>query len=751
MRLVGQIVTALQLWCIHRTTQRLHPGWSGCYDTRAAPGSSVCREARDGACVRYVEEVRAGRAGAGEARNSRAVCTPTSGGSAGTCEQCEATIGGTAYCSKCNEPNTYAPVDGVCVAVDTEPGKNALCTAHSDGACTECGSTSFLYKGGCYQPGDGKPGQSLCVLAAGGVCTEAATGYFVPPGAANTDQSVVACDDEAGVAVGGSTYKGIANCQECAAPDAAPSARADKVAVCTRCANPKYLKDSECVADASACGTGYAAKEDSENGNRCIKCDDAASGGIADCAQCTATASPTRSGAPLVTCSQCSTKKVQPNKKGCIDTCPANSSEASGVCECASGYAPDTAGTGCTQDTTPQCTIPGCKACDNPAKDNEVCTACATGYYLTPTSQCIDQCSRLGNYYGAAGNKCKECTVANCETCDAQGQCQTCSTGFYLDTKECKACDSSCKSCSGATNADCTACPAGKALTYGSDGTKGTCGDGCVFNTDQASGNCKTCGLTVEGTAYCSECSKLDEYPQNGVCAPKATRATDTCSDSTIQNGICTACTAGYFRMNGGCYETSRYPGKSVCTAVTPTRDTCQTAAPGYNVDNGGNLVTCPEGCKACNDASTCSECADGYVKLNNACTTCHTSCLTCEADATKCKECASGYYKTASATGPCTSCESNNGGITGVKGCLSCVAPTGSTGPVLCYLVGWYCWPLLLTYLWVCLHCCSCHAYRQPPADMSHGGRVPPEAVSRTLPPCTPSLVAHLQNILCM
>ncbi|KWX14797.1 Variant-specific surface protein [Giardia duodenalis assemblage B] len=49
----------------------------------------------------------------------------------------------------------------------------------------------------------------------------------------------------------------------------------------------------------------------------------------------------------------------------------------------------------------------------------------------------------------------------------------------------------------------------------------------------------------------------------------------------------------------------------------------------------------------------------------------------------------ASGYYKVDSATGPCTSCESNSGSVTGVKGCASCAAPTGSTGPVLCYLVG--------------------------------------------------------------
>ncbi|ESU40914.1 Variant-specific surface protein, partial [Giardia duodenalis] len=635
--------------------------------------------------VEHAEEARAERAGAGEAKNPRAVCTAEPSGSGGSCNTCEATIGGTAYCSKCNEPDTYAPVDGVCEDVETQADKKALCTAHADGACAECGSTSFLYKGGCYQPGDGKPGQSLCVLAAKGVCTQAADGYFIPTGAANTEQSVVACNDEAGVAVGGTTYKGIANCQECAAPDAAPGARADTVVTCTRCQEQKYLKDNACVDGADDCGTGYATREDSENGNRCIKCDDATSGGIADCAQCTAITSPTRAGAPLVTCSQCTpNKKVQPDKKGCVDTCPANSSDNNGVCECVSGYTPDAAGTGCTKDTTPQCKTPDCKVCTNPAKDNEACTECNNGSYLTPTNQCVDTCSKLGNYYGTTDNKCKECTAVNCAECKTDGSCQTCNTGFYLDNSECKACDSSCKSCSGATAEDCTECPSGKALTYGNDGTKGTCGEGCVVNTDQSPGNCKVCGLTVEGTAYCSACSVDSEYPQNGVCAPKATRAA-TCSDSPVSGGVCNTCTDGYFRMSGGCYETDRYPGKSVCTAVASNGNTCQTAADGYYL-NGGNLVTCPEGCKTCSSASACTVCMDGYVKIGSAqtCTKCDASCLTCETSASTCTACASGYYLSGSAR---TSCESNSGSVTGVKGCASCAPPTTPPGPVTCYV----------------------------------------------------------------
>ncbi|ESU39938.1 Variant-specific surface protein, partial [Giardia duodenalis] len=216
------------------------------------------------------------------------------------------------------------------------------------------------------------------------------------------------------------------------------------------------------------------------------------------------------------------------------------------------------------------------------------------------------------------------------------------------------------------------------------------CGEGCVVNAAQASGNCKTCGLAVEGTAYCSACSVDTEYPQNGVCSSATARTAATCKTGSVSSGACTSCSDGFFLMEGGCYETGKYPGKSVCTEAAQTGGTCQTAAPGYKVD-GGNLVTCPEGCKTCNDASTCTACVDGYVKIGSAqtCTKCDASCLTCETSASTCTACASGYYKVGSTTGPCTSCESNSGGITGIRGCASCAAPAGSTGPVLCYLVG--------------------------------------------------------------
>ena len=341
--------------------------------------------------------------------------------------------------------------------------------------------------------------------------------------------------------------------------------------------------------------------------------------------------------------------------------------------------------------------------------------------------------------------------MANCAECKTDGSCKTCRTGFYLDTNECKACDSSCKSCSGATAEDCTECPAGKALKYGNDDTKGTCGNGCTTGT--GSGACKTCGLTVEGTAYCSECATDSEYPQNGVCTSKTTRATDTCSDGSISGGVCKTCIDGYFRMNGGCYETGKYPGKSVCTAVATSGDTCDSPAPGYNVDNG-NLVTCSDGCKVCSSASACTDCVDGYVKLTSAtCSKCDASCLTCETEATKCTACASGYYKTTSVS-TCTSCESNSGGVSGIRGCASCAAPTGSTGAVLCYLVGDGTAGPLSSRL--CRYACTAArvtGISSPLLGASHGCRAPLRAVSRTpqplhAKPCRPIcrvLTVHL------
>ncbi|ESU39906.1 Molecular chaperone, DnaJ family protein, partial [Giardia duodenalis] len=68
-------------------------------------------------------------------------------------------------------------------------------------------------------------------------------------------------------------------------PDAAPGARADKVATCTRCQEQKYLKGNECVDGASNCDQGQFGKPDADKGNRCVSCTDQTDG-VTDCETC---------------------------------------------------------------------------------------------------------------------------------------------------------------------------------------------------------------------------------------------------------------------------------------------------------------------------------------------------------------------------------------------------------------------------------------------------------------------------------
>ena len=46
-------------------------------------------------------------------------------------------------------------------------------------------------------------------------------------------------------------------------------------------------------------------------------------------------------------CEACSSGKVSPGRKSCVDGCPSNSTDDNSVCVCSDGYSPDDAGTSC--------------------------------------------------------------------------------------------------------------------------------------------------------------------------------------------------------------------------------------------------------------------------------------------------------------------------------------------------------------------------------------------------------------------
>ncbi|ESU41738.1 Variant-specific surface protein [Giardia duodenalis] len=596
--------------------------------------------------------------------------------------QCD-TVGGTEICTQCKQ--SFVPINGACVeaAANNDKCKDTDGNADADQTCKVCLLQTFMYKGGCYE-GSNEIGQIICgtIGSDAGKCQscKAANGFFRNPEAANNVDSCISCGDTTGVTVGNGdsakTYKGVNGCKTCTFSDPATTA------TCTECATGFLHTPTGSTSCVAECPKGYFGHTASNTQKKTCQSCTTASGltpdvaGIEGCTSCTYIGGDSGT----LTCSECENGK-KPSLDGlhCYDCTVGNCAfcNSEGACQkCISGYILD--GAACTQQT---CSTPDCKTCNNPKAPSEACTACVSTHYLTPTGQCISDCTALSGYYGDTDKTCKRCGVANCETCNEQGKCSVCTDGFYGDS--CSKCDSSCKNCSGSTASDCTACPAGKALTYGSDGTKGTCGNGCTTGT--GNGAYKTCGLTVEGTAYCSECATPTEYPQNGICVSKTARITDGCKDGTVAGGVCKSCSDGFFLMEGGCYETGKYPGKSVCTSA-PTGGTCTSLASGYYL-NSGTLVTCGTGCAECTNSDSCTTCADGYVKLNNAqtCTKCNAGCATFTGTASTCSTCADGYYLSNS---KCITCDKSDGSITGVSGCLSCAAPSGSTGPVLCYLM---------------------------------------------------------------
>ena len=196
------------------------------------------------------------------------------GGTAGACDAIVIDANGemTYYCSLCGESGKVL-IDGKCV-----PSNSANGNTCDKGVCTSCTTGYFLYVGGCYSVSK-EPGSLMCSKASTtpGVCDtpNANSRYFLVPGAANTDQSVLGCGNPLGTTTGtGDTakaYVGVEGCKTCTAPSETSPAGMT-AAKCTACDEGKALTGSgygcvtcsiagcsACRADniCEACSDGY--------------------------------------------------------------------------------------------------------------------------------------------------------------------------------------------------------------------------------------------------------------------------------------------------------------------------------------------------------------------------------------------------------------------------------------------------------------------------------------------------------------
>ncbi|EFO64937.1 High cysteine membrane VSP-like protein [Giardia lamblia P15] len=401
--------------------------------------------------------------------------------------------------------------------------------------------------------------------------------------------------------------------------------------------------------------------------NRCWRCGDSANGGIDGCQRC-------KVGSDGLQCLECRDLYLSLDKKSCLAGCPRGQrgvrdpSSSVHSCTCDDGlYLKDGGCVRCTVENCAECdeakcskcrygyTLsdsrcaetkckdPNCDACEN----RDVCTRCSNNYSLDQNGLCVKDCLSSAGYYKATVgdvSRCVACTLGGCAVCESADKCTTCRDGFYLESQgRCKPCSSACATCSGSEAGDCTSCPAERRLQY-SDGTKGSCVSQCVQD-----GSCAACGLTIDGTSYCSQCVKSTEYPRNGVCAPTSSRATGiTCTNAF--GGQCITCGPSSFRLSGGCYTSRLLPGKAVCT--TESDGWCDTTVAGYEITHNGALRACPKNCAVCG-GGVCSACNSGFYPERGACRACSKGCATCP-HGRACFDCLAGYYFSGSTCKAC-------------------------------------------------------------------------------------------------
>ncbi|ESU40692.1 Variant-specific surface protein, partial [Giardia duodenalis] len=210
------------------------------------------------------------------------------GGTAGACNAIVIGANGemTYYCSLCGESGKV-PIDGKCVDKTSSANGNTC----ADGVCTQCTDGYFLYMGGCYSVSK-EPGNLMCTAAPNGICTTPTGQYFKVPGATAGQQSVLACENPVGTAVGERAYVGVEGCKTCTAPSEAPSG-AMAPARCTACGSSKkpsllgsgcFTCDvsgcSHCSADGVCEACTSAEQRPSTDGKQCIPCN------ISGCTRC---------------------------------------------------------------------------------------------------------------------------------------------------------------------------------------------------------------------------------------------------------------------------------------------------------------------------------------------------------------------------------------------------------------------------------------------------------------------------------
>ncbi|ESU43254.1 Variant-specific surface protein [Giardia duodenalis] len=284
--------------------------------------------------------------------------------------------------------------------------------------------------------------------------------------------------------------------------------------------------------------------------------------------------------------------------------------------------------------------VSGCATC-NYEGGTVRCTRCAVGYLGVDGTSCSNSC--IGNTLG----ECSDITEQGGSSPVVSCKC-VCKPGLYNNSGTCAPCTESCAVCKNGDPNGCQQCNSGKvleSLVVTSDSAR--CVAECTVGSE-----CAECGITIEGSRYCTRCKDSGMYPLNGVCITDSAQRDAYCTSRA--SGACNTCSSAAFLMNGGCYKSDYYPGSAVCNAQSGGK--CTQAKEGYGMSADGKLQPCGPACLRCTapGPGLCTECLPGkYMKRVPGAAA--GSCIDPDA-------CVNGYYISGNACLPCA-----------VVGCKAC------------------------------------------------------------------------------
>lgn len=302
------------------------------------------------------------------------------------------------------------------------------------------------------------------------------------------------------------------------------------------------------------------------------------------------------------------------------------------------------------------------------------------------------------------------CSPITTENIPGLAGCGKCPAGKYYEssTKICEQCESSCKTCTGPTGADCSSCNPPNDLIDGYCQVQiPICGSGQYIN-GPGCGNCDlSCAECTGGSSnQCSACSTLKFLYQNicyTTCPSKMYGGSGTCLPC---DNTCKECQGGDLNSCKSCDT----PNFLLIQNPVASLGSCVSSCP---LGKFGDIITktcisCDTSCKECiggsnSDCISCStpnlfsfgeclmNCRSGTYSTGSSCLNCDPSCLDCfggnPEDCSSCSppsfffnskclpSCPSKTYKIGNSCNPCdTSCDECSG--RGSSSCISCPFP---------------------------------------------------------------------------